>query len=170
VTTVNGSAPQAPARRTSLLADGALAAGLAVVLTVGTYFAAQHQPDVTVLQGQLQRLGHRPFDAGAVALVAASAGALAMRRRYPVAVLALVFGTTLVYFVLGYANGPIWLALVIAYYTATSRGHRLAAGDRGGGWVRHLPLAGLPAPGPAGTIGDRAGRPGRLAAGGAGRR
>jgi len=128
VTTVNGSAPQAPARRTSLLADGALAAGLAVVLTVGTYFAAQHQPDVTVLQGQLQRLGHRPFDAGAVALVAASAGALAMRRRYPMAVLALVFGTTLVYFVLGYANGPIWLALVIAYYTATSRGHRLAAG------------------------------------------
>jgi signal transduction histidine kinase len=44
-----------------------------------------------------------------------------------VAVLALVFGTTLIYFVLGYASGPIWLALIVAYYTATACGHRLAA-------------------------------------------
>src|SRR5262249_17193006 len=119
VTMVDGSAPQSPARWTSLRGDGALAALLAVVLPVGTYFAAQHQPDVTVLQGQLQRLGHRPFDAVAVALVAASAGALAMRRRYPVAVVALVFGTTLVFFLLRYANRPILAALVIAYHTPT---------------------------------------------------
>ncbi len=112
---VNGSAERVPARRTSLIADGALAAGLAAVLSVGTYFAAWHQP------------GHRPVDAGAIALVIASAGALALRRRYPVAVLALVFGTTLIYFVLGYASGPIWLALIVAYYTATACGHRLAA-------------------------------------------
>jgi signal transduction histidine kinase len=116
MTAVNGSARQAPARRTGLIADGALAAALAAVLPVVTYFAAQHQA------------GRRPFDAGAIALVIASAGALALRRRYPVAVLALIFGTTLIYFVLGYANGPIWLALIIAYYTATARGHRLAAG------------------------------------------
>src|SRR5215467_9887814 len=112
---VNGSAERAPARRTSLIADGALAAVLAVVLSVGTYFSAWHQH------------AHRPVDAGAIALVIASAGALALRRRYPVAVLALVFGTTLVYFVLGYASGPIWLALIIAYYTAAACGHRLAA-------------------------------------------
>jgi len=112
---VNGSTERAPARRTSLVADGALAAALAAVLSVGTYFAAWHQP------------GHRPVDAGAIALVIASAGALALRRRYPVAVLALVFGTTLIYFVLGYASGPIWLALIVAYYTATACGHRLAA-------------------------------------------
>ena len=43
------------------------------------------------------------------------------------AVLALVFGTTLIYFVLGYTSGPIWLALIVAYYTATACGHRLAA-------------------------------------------
>ena len=114
MSTVNGSAERAPARRTSLIADGALAAGLAAVLSVGTYFAAWHQP------------GHRPINAGAIALVIASAGALALRRRYPVAVLALVFGTTLIYFVLGYASGPIWLALIVAY-TATACGHRLAA-------------------------------------------
>src|SRR5499426_1284485 len=115
MTTVDGSAPEAAARRASLMADGALAAALAVVLPVASYFAAHHQP------------GHRPVDAGAIGLVIASAGALALRRRYPVAVLALVFGTTLAYFVLGYASGPIWLALIIAYYTATACGHRLAA-------------------------------------------
>jgi signal transduction histidine kinase len=118
VTMVNGSAPQAPVRRMSLPADAALAAALAVVLPVLTYFAAQHWA------------GHRPFDAGAVALVIASAGALAMRRRYPAAVLALVFGITLIYFVLGYAKwlAPIWLPLVIAYFNATAYGQRLAAG------------------------------------------
>jgi signal transduction histidine kinase len=114
VTTVNGSAPEA-ARRTSLLADGVLAAALAVVMVVGTYFAARNQP------------GHRPFDAWAIVLVIASASPLALRRRHPVAVLAVIFGTTLIYFVLGYADGPIWLPLIIAYYTATAQGHRLAA-------------------------------------------
>ena len=116
MTAMNGSARQAPARRASLLADGALAAALAAVLPVVTYFAAHHQA------------GYRPFDPGAVALVIGSAVALALRRRYPVAVLALVFGITLIYFVLGYADGPIWLALLIAYYTAATCGHRLAAG------------------------------------------
>jgi signal transduction histidine kinase len=64
----------------------------------------------------------------AIALVIASAAALALRRRYPVAVVALVFGTTLAYFVLGYAEGPIWLALITAYYSAVTGGRRLAAG------------------------------------------
>src|SRR5262245_55388807 len=114
MTAVNGGAERAPARRTSLVADGALAAALAVVLSVGTYFSAWHQH------------GRRPVDAGAIALVIAAAGALALRRRYPVAVLALVFGFTLIYFVLGYATGPIWLALIVAYYPATACGHRLA--------------------------------------------
>ncbi len=41
--------------------------------------------------------------------------------------LAVTSGTTLIYFVLGYADGPIWLAPLIAYYTATTQGHRLAA-------------------------------------------
>jgi len=115
MTAVTRSAQRAPARRASLIADGALAAVLAAALPVITYFAAKHQP------------GHRPVDAGAIALVAASAGVLALRRRYPVAVLALVFGIILVYFVLGYAYGPIWLSLVIAYYTAVTSGRRLAA-------------------------------------------
>jgi signal transduction histidine kinase len=103
------------ASRTSVIVDGALAAGLAAFLTVGTYFASQGQPD------------RRPFDAGAIALVIVAAGALAWRRRRPVAVLGVVFGAALIYFVVGYANGPIWLALIVAYFTAVVGGHRLGS-------------------------------------------
>jgi signal transduction histidine kinase len=125
-----------------LLADGALAAGLAALITVGTYFASQHQP------------ARRPFDAGTIALIILAAGAVALRRRHPVAVLTAVFGITLVYNVLGYANGPIWLALVIAYITAVIGGHRLAAAITavaGVGifsWLDNL-LRNGPAPSPA---------------------
>jgi signal transduction histidine kinase len=101
--------------RSSQVFDGVLAVGLAGFLTVGTYFASQGQPD------------RRPLDAGAVALVVVAAGSLAWRRRYPVAVLGVVFGAALVYFVLGYANGPIWLALIIAYFTAVVAGRWRAA-------------------------------------------
>src|SRR5436305_10668389 len=122
---LNGSARRAPPRPPSLIADIALAAVLAVVLGVVTYFASRYHGGAGYPAAGHAR--HRSFDGGAIALVIASAGALALRRRYPVAVLALVFGTTLIYFLLGYASGPIWLALIIAYYTATACGHRLAA-------------------------------------------
>jgi signal transduction histidine kinase len=111
----NVTVPPRAASRTSLVFDGALAAGLAAFLVTGTFFASQGQPH------------RRPFDAGAIALLVVAAGALAWRRRYPVAVLGVVFGAALVYFVLGYANGPIWLALIVAYFTAVVGGHRLAA-------------------------------------------
>lgn len=105
----------AEASRASLIVDGALAAGLAAFVGVGTFFASQRQPT------------RRPLDVWVVALIALAGGALVARRRHPVAVLEVVFGLTLVYFVLGYANGPIWLILIVAYFTAVVRGHRLAA-------------------------------------------
>ncbi|MGH2653122.1 MAG: sensor histidine kinase [Actinomycetota bacterium] len=101
--------------RTSLIFDGVFAAALAVVLTAVTYLASANQH------------GRRPFDAGTAILVIAAAGTVALRRRYPVAVMVTVFGAILAYFALGYANGPIWIALIIAYFTAVARGHRLAA-------------------------------------------
>jgi signal transduction histidine kinase len=101
--------------RRCLIADGALAAALAAFVTLATYFASQRQPM------------RRPFDAGTVALILLATGALAARRRHPVAVLAIVFGATLIYFAVGYANGPLWLALIVAYVTTVLRGHRLAA-------------------------------------------
>ena len=88
---------------------------LAAFLVVGTYFASQGQPD------------RRAFDAGAVALLLVAAGALAWRRRAPVAVLLVVFGATLTYFVVGYAASPIWLVMIVAYFTAVVAGHRLPA-------------------------------------------
>ena len=100
--------------RAGLAADSALALVLAAVLTVATYFVSQHRASV------------RPFDAGAAALVIASAAALAARRMRPVAVLAVLFGIVLAYLATGYPDGPIWLTLIIAYFTAVVRGHRLA--------------------------------------------
>ena len=146
MTAVSRGAQRARAGRASVTADGALAAVLAVVLPVITYFAAQHQG------------GHRPFDAAAVALVMASAGTLALRRQHPVAALAVIFGATLIYFGLGYADGPIWLALIIAYYTATTCGHRVAAGIAAAAgfaifpWLDYL-LRNRPAPSAAGLAG-----------------
>jgi signal transduction histidine kinase len=100
--------------RAGLAADSALALVLAVVLTVATYFVSQHRASV------------RPFDAGAAALVVAASVALAARRTWPVAVLAVMFGIVLAYLAIGYPEGPIWLTLVIAFFTAVVRGHRLA--------------------------------------------
>ena len=104
------------APRRTLLVDTALAIGLAAFSIAGTYFASQ-QPQA----------GRRPFDAGAATLVVVAALALAARRRQPLAVLAVVFAATLVYFLIGYKDGPIWFPLIIAYFTAAVRGHRLAA-------------------------------------------
>jgi signal transduction histidine kinase len=107
-----GSSP-----RGSILADAALAVGLAAFSVLATYFASQ-QPQP----------GRRSYDALAAVLVVIAALALVARRRNPLAVLAIVFGTTLAYFLIGYKDGPIWFPLIIAYFTAAVRGHRLAAG------------------------------------------
>jgi signal transduction histidine kinase len=114
-TATNAASPAGLAPRTSLFVDGALAAGLAAFITLTTYFASQGQP------------ARRPFDAGTIALILVAAGSLAARRRRPVIVMEVVFGATILYFLRGYANGPIWLALIVAYVTAVVGGHRLAA-------------------------------------------
>jgi signal transduction histidine kinase len=113
-TKASSAAGPAP-HNTSIVVDAALAVGLAAFITLITYFASRAQP------------AHRPFDAGTIALILIAAGSLAARRRHPVIVLGAVFGAIVVYFLLGYANGPIWLTLIVAYITAVLRGHRLAA-------------------------------------------
>jgi len=110
-----GQGSAAAVTRRNLIADAALAAGLAAFAAVGTHFAAHGQH------------AYRQVDVGAYALAVAAAGALVWRRRYPVQVMGVVFAATLVYFALGYPGGPIWLPLIIAYFTAAVRGHRLAA-------------------------------------------
>ena len=61
----------------------------------------------------------------ATVLLAVSGLALAGRRRWPIAVLAVVFGATFGYLLAGYHMGPIWLALIVAFLTVQVRGHRL---------------------------------------------
>ncbi len=111
----DGDGETSAASRRSLIVDAAAALGLGALVTVGTYFASKNQP------------ASRPFDAGSIALIVLAVGPLVMRRRYPVATLFLVFAATLVYFGFGYANGPIWLTLLLAYISAILRGHRLVA-------------------------------------------
>jgi signal transduction histidine kinase len=86
-----------------------------VIQIVGTRFAALRQPERLEL------------DALGLVLLAVGPGALALRRRYPVGVLAFVLATTLGYLLVGYPRGPIFLALMVAFVTAVISGHRVAA-------------------------------------------
>ena len=106
--------PEAEARHARRL-DALIALGLGAFMVVGTFLASQGQP------------ARRGFDVGAVVLVLLAAGALAFRRRWPVAVLWFVLGIALIYFVLDYPNGPIWFALIVASFTAVVEGHLTAA-------------------------------------------
>jgi signal transduction histidine kinase len=87
-----------------------------VIQIVGTHFAAFRQPE------------RADIDAVALILLALGPAALALRRRYPVAVLGVVLLTTLGYLLLDYPRGPIFLSLIVAFVTAVMAGHRLAAG------------------------------------------
>jgi len=52
---------------------------------------------------------------------------LAWRRQWPVAVLAAVLALTLAYWLGGFPGGPVWLPLIVAFFSAHAEGHRLAA-------------------------------------------
>ena len=97
--------------------DIALAAAIAAVQVVGTYLAGRHQVD------------REPFDALAGALLLAGPAALVVRRRFPVAVYATAFASTLAYVSLGYPRGPVFLGLIAAFLTVVLAGHRVV------GWV-----------------------------------
>lgn len=124
----------------------ALAVAVGVFEMVATHFAAQDQLD------------RRALDAAGFGLLAAGAGALVMRRRYPSAVLVFVKATTLLYWVLDYPAGPIFLAVVVAFFTAVMSGRRLvawavlAAGFVSFPWLPYL-LGNRPAPGLAAILG-----------------
>ena len=107
--------PEVAAREGPARGCRAIALALAVFLVVGTYFASQGQP------------ARRGFDAGTVVLLVAAAGALAFRRRWPVGVLCFVFGVSLIYFVLNYPAGPIWITLIVSSFSAVVEGHLRAA-------------------------------------------
>jgi signal transduction histidine kinase len=103
----------------SLLGDGALAAVLTIAGIGGTAFAGNSS------RAQV------PIDAAGFVLFGAPSLALAVRRRWPLAVLSAVAACTSAYLVLGYAYGPILITFMIAVYSAA----------RHAPWERALPVA-----------------------------
>lgn len=95
--------------------DLALALLVGAIEIIGTFFAAQNQPE------------HQALDAVAFLLLVANAAALVARRQYPALVLAFVVGITLVYRLLDYAPGPIFLGLLVAFFTAVIKNRRFIA-------------------------------------------
>src|SRR6266540_6728382 len=95
--------------------DVVVALAVAFVQILGTFGAAHSQPE------------REPLDALAYILLAAGPVALMARRRYPVAVYVSVLGATLAYSLIGYPRGPIFFALIIAFFTVVITGHRLVA-------------------------------------------
>ncbi len=123
---------------------------IGTIQVIGTYFASHHQVAGGYFWSHHQRVG-RPLDALAILLLVVGPAALVMRRRYPATVLGLVLAITLTYTLMNYPQGPIFLALIVAFITAVLRGRRLAAlaslvvGYVSFLWLGHL-FRGQPAP------------------------
>jgi signal transduction histidine kinase len=95
--------------------DVALVIVVWAIQLLGVHAAAPAQPE------------REPLDALAYLLLSIGPVALLARRRYPVAAYLVTLGSTMAYVTIGYAFGPIWLALIIAFFTVVLSGHRLVA-------------------------------------------
>jgi signal transduction histidine kinase len=97
---------------------------------------------------------HR-LDAGAIVLLVVGPLALLLRRRFPVAVLAVVFCATLAYAVLGYPAGPVFVSLIIAFATVVIAGYRrLGVATIVAGWALFLWLPAALGRGDEPSLGD----------------
>jgi signal transduction histidine kinase len=92
-----------------LIGDAALAGALVLVGLVGSSFAGSSPRHA------------EPIDARGYALVVGAAALVAVRRRWPLAVLTTVTVCTAVYLALGYVYGPILLSFMVAVYGAARR-------------------------------------------------
>jgi signal transduction histidine kinase len=89
--------------------DVAIAAVVAFVQVAGTTVTSRHQP------------GARPLDALAYALLLAGPALLLVRRRWKDGVLLAVFAVVVAWWAADYPGGPIFLSLVVAFFTAALR-------------------------------------------------
>jgi signal transduction histidine kinase len=96
-------------------ADVVAAVVVAAIQVGATAGAAQNQPDA------------RPYGPLAWLLLIVSAAGLLVRRRHPVAALAVTSVPVWIYAVLGYPGGPVFLAMIVALVTAIICGRRVAA-------------------------------------------
>ena len=95
--------------------DATLALAIGAVELIAVLVLAHLQPD------------RRALDSTGIALLAIGAAGLVVRREYPVGVLGLAYTTTLLYWIRDYPRGPIFLAVMVAVFTAATAGHRVAA-------------------------------------------
>ncbi len=111
--------PRRPSRRETSerhrteAVDVALVAGILLVQLGGTLLAARHQPD------------RRSIDVLGALLLAVGPVALAVRRRFPVGVLLVASASVLAYWVIGYARGPVFLAMIVALASVVISGRRV---------------------------------------------
>ena len=98
-----------------------LPAGLGLPLVV-----AAIQVGVTAMASHRQT-DRYDLDLLGVTLLLAGPAALVFRRRFPSTVLAITMASTLAYLVIGYARGPIFLALIVAFTTVVLAGRRWVA-------------------------------------------
>ncbi|HEX7132158.1 MAG TPA: histidine kinase [Iamia sp.] len=85
-----------------------------------------------------------PVTAGGVVLLVLAVTAIPVRLVAPVPALLTAFGATLAYVSLGYAMGPIWVALVVTFGHVVWTGHRrVALAVLGAGYVGFLGLGPL---------------------------
>lgn len=85
---------------------------VAFIQLVGSSVAGRHQ----VQRVQLDALGYLLLLAGPLMLL--------VRRRHPVGVAAGTGAATLLYVALGYPWGPVFVAMVVAFFSAVAAGHR----------------------------------------------
>ena len=104
-----------PVTRRSWTGDAGLALAIAAVQVAGTFMSGHQQPE------------REAFDVLAGLLLAAGPAALVVRRRFPAAVLGWAFTTTVLYVALDYPRGPIFFALIAAFFTAVMAGRRRLA-------------------------------------------
>ena len=89
-----------------------LPAVIGFIQIAGTYLASRHATD------------HMEFDLFAVGLLGTGAAALTIRHRYPVAVLAFTLAVTATYILVDYPRGPVFFALIVAFFSAVMAGRR----------------------------------------------
>lgn len=95
-----------------LLADALLAAGIALIVVVGSMHASPHQVAAS---------GRSPLDDLAYALLGTAAAGLVVRRVWPPVALAITTAATTAYFVVGYAYGAVFFPMIISMYTLATR-------------------------------------------------